>query len=108
MLLARLFIKDYKNTEKPAVRSAYGKMAGLTGIVCNLLLCAGKFAAGVLSGSVSITADALNNLSDASSGVVSLIGFKLAEKSADEEHPYGHARYEYLAGFVMEIGRAHV
>lgn len=103
MLLARLFIKDYKNTEKPAVRSAYGKMAGLTGIVCNLLLCAGKFAAGVLSGSVSITADALNNLSDASSGVVSLIGFKLAEKSADEEHPYGHARYEYLAGFVMAV-----
>lgn len=103
MLLARLFIKDYKNTEKPAVRSAYGKLAGLTGIVCNLLLCAGKFAAGMLSGSVSITADALNNLSDASSGVISLIGFKLAEKSADEEHPYGHARYEYLAGFVMAV-----
>lgn len=103
MLLAKLFIKDHKNTEKPAVRSAYGKLAGLTGIVCNLLLCAGKFAAGVLSGSVSITADALNNLSDASSGVISLIGFKLAEKSADEEHPYGHARYEYLAGFVMAV-----
>ena len=103
MLLARLFIKDYKNTDKPSVRSAYGKLAGLTGIVCNLLLCAGKFAAGVLTGSVSITADALNNLSDASSGVISLIGFKLAEKSADEEHPYGHARYEYLAGFVMAV-----
>lgn len=103
MLLARLFIKDYKNTEKPSVRSAYGKLAGLTGIVCNLLLCAGKFAVGVISGSVSITADALNNLSDASSGVISLIGFKLSEKSADEEHPYGHARYEYLAGFVMAV-----
>lgn len=103
MLLARLFIKDYKNIEKPAVRSAYGKLAGLTGIVCNLLLCAGKFAAGLISGSVSITADALNNLSDASSGVISLIGFKLSEKSADEEHPYGHARYEYLSGFVMAV-----
>lgn len=103
MLLARLFIKDHENTEKPAVRSAYGKLAGAAGIVCNLLLCAGKFAAGVISGSVSITADALNNLSDASSGVISLIGFKLSEKNADEEHPYGHARYEYLAGFVMAV-----
>ena len=86
-LLARLFIKDYENTESPAVRSAYGKMSGWVGIFCNILLCAGKFFAGILSGSVSITADAVNNLSDASSSIISLLGFKLSEKSADEEHP---------------------
>ncbi len=85
----------------PVSRARYGKLAGRVGILCNLLLCAGKFAAGVLSGSLSITADAVNNLSDASSSVISLIGFKLSEKSADEEHPYGHGRYEYVAGFVV-------
>ncbi len=101
-LLSRIFIKDgEENTTNPAVRAAYGKMAGYVGIACNLLLCAGKFVAGVLSGSVSITADAVNNLSDASSSIISLIGFKLSEKSADEEHPYGHGRYEYLAGFMV-------
>ena len=100
-LLIKAFIKDSGNTENPAVRSAYGKMAGKVGIVCNILLCCGKFLAGVISGSVSLTADAVNNLSDASSSVISLIGFKLAEKSADEEHPYGHGRYEYLAGFIV-------
>ena len=102
-LLARIFIKDYENTESPAVRSAYGKMSGWVGIVCNILLCAGKFFAGILSGSVSITADAVNNLSDASSSIISLLGFKLSEKSADEEHPYGHARYEYLAGLLVAL-----
>lgn len=102
-LLSRIFVKDYQNTSNPDVRSAYGKMAGWVGIVCNLLLCAGKFLAGMLSGSVSITADALNNLSDASSSIISLLGFKLAESPADEEHPYGHARYEYLAGLVVAV-----
>ncbi len=85
----------------PVSRARYGKLAGRVGIICNLLLCAGKFAAGVLSGSLSITADAVNNLSDASSSIISLIGFKLSEKSADKEHPYGHGRYEYVAGFVV-------
>ena len=99
--LVKTFVKDYKNVENPAVRTAYGKLSGKVGIVCNLLLCAGKFCAGILSGSVSITADAANNLSDASSSVISLIGFKLSEKSADREHPYGHGRYEYLAAFVV-------
>lgn len=84
-------------------RAHYGKLAGLVGIVCNTLLCIGKFIAGVMSGSVSITADAANNLSDASSSVISLIGFRLSEKRPDEEHPYGHARYEYIAGFVVAI-----
>ena len=102
-LLARIFIRDYESTDSPAVRSAYGKMAGWVGIACNLLLSAGKLAAGALTSSVSITADAVNNLSDASSSVISLFGFKLAEKSADEEHPYGHARYEYLAGFLVAV-----
>ena len=100
-LLIKLFIKDGGSIETPAVRSAYGKMAGKVSIVCNVLLCIGKFLAGVISGSVSVTADAVNNLSDASSGVISLIGFKLSEKSADAEHPYGHGRYEYLAGFIV-------
>lgn len=100
-LLARRFIKNYEDVENPAVRSAYGKLAGWVGIVCNVILCVGKFLAGVLSGSMSVTADAVNNLSDASSGVIGLIGFKLAERSADNEHPYGHGRYEYLAGFMV-------
>lgn len=100
-LLIKLFIKDGGSVETPAVRSAYGKMAGKVSIFCNVLLCIGKFLAGMVSGSVSVTADAVNNLSDASSGVISLIGFKLSEKSADAEHPYGHGRYEYLAGFIV-------
>lgn len=84
-------------------RTEMGKKAGIVGIICNGVLCGGKFAAGILSGSVSITADAVNNLSDASSSIVNLLGFKLSEKSADEEHPYGHARYEYLAGFIVAM-----
>lgn len=102
-LLIRLFIGQRNNVQDPQVRTAYGKLSGWVGIVCNLLLCLGKFIAGFLSGSVSIIADAANNLSDASSSIISLLGFKLAEKSADEEHPYGHARYEYLSGFVVAV-----
>lgn len=98
---SKKLIKNSKDTENPAVRSAYGKLAGWVGIVCNVLLCTGKFLAGIISGSMSVTADALNNLSDASSGLIGLIGFKLAERSADKEHPYGHGRYEYLAGFMV-------
>lgn len=85
------------------LRTRIGKTAGIVGLVCNLLLCAGKFIAGLLSGSVSITADAANNLSDAASSVISLIGFRLSEKSPDKEHPYGHARYEYISGFVVAV-----
>ena len=95
-LLAKLFVRNHENTKDPAVRTAYGKLSGWVGIVCNILLCAGKFLVGLFSGSVSITADAANNLSDASSSVISLIGFKLSEKPADDKHPYGHARIEYL------------
>lgn len=100
-LLLRLFVKNYHDIEHPAVRSAYGKLAGMVGIACNLLLFVGKLIAGTISGSVSITADAVNNLSDASSSLVTLIGFKLAERPADEEHPYGHARIEYLSGLIV-------
>lgn len=99
--LIRHFVKNWKNTEDPQVRRAYGGLSGTVGILCNLLLCLGKFLAGQLSGSLSITADAMNNLSDAASSVVTLVGFRLAEKPADEDHPYGHARFEYIAGLLV-------
>lgn len=88
---------------KDTSRSALGRMAGAVGIAANAVLFALKLIAGTLAGSVSITADALNNLSDASSSVVTLLGFKLAEKPADEDHPYGHARYEYLSGLAVAV-----
>lgn len=102
-MLVRLFIKNRRDTTNPTVRAAYGNLASWVGIFCNLLLCTGKFLAGTLSGSISIAADAVNNLSDASSSVVSLIGFKLGARPADEEHPYGHARFEYLAGLAVAV-----
>ena len=101
--LLRRFVPDYQNTSDPAVRERYGKLAGITGIVCNVLLFAFKLLAGTLSGSVSITADAVNNLSDASSSLVTLLGFRLAARPADEEHPYGHARMEYLSGLAVAV-----
>ena len=87
--------------EKTTDRGAVGRLAGTVGIVANAVLFAMKLAVGTLAGSVSITADALNNLSDASSSVVTLLGFKLAEKPADDDHPFGHARYEYLSGLAV-------
>ena len=101
--LIRCFIKRPDDVKDAAVRTAYGNLASLVGMACNLLLCLGKLAAGTLFGSIAIMADALNNLSDASSNVVSLIGFRLAAKAPDAEHPYGHARYEYLAGLVVSV-----
>ena len=100
-LLLKWFVKDYENKESPKVRNRVGRLSGITGILCNVLLFAGKLTVGLLTGSVSITADAMNNLSDAASSIVTLIGFKLAERPADEEHPYGHARYEYLSGLAV-------
>ncbi len=100
-LLLRLFVKNHTETKDPGVRAVYGKLAGIVGILCNLLLFGGKLAAGWLSGSVAVTADAVNNLSDASSSLVTLLGFKMAERPADEEHPYGHARMEYLSGLAV-------
>lgn len=100
-LILRLFVKDFEKTDDPAVHTAIGKMAGLTGVGCNVLLFIGKLIAGLLTGAISIVADAVNNLSDAASSVVTLIGFHLAQRPADREHPYGHARYEYLSGLVV-------
>jgi cation diffusion facilitator family transporter len=100
-LLLRIFVKNHQDPTRPQVRGAIGKLSGIVGIVCNLLLFVFKLVVGTISGAVSITADAMNNLSDASSAVVTLIGFKLAEKPADADHPYGHARYEYLSGLAV-------
>lgn len=102
-LLIRLFIRRPNSPQDPRVRAAYGNLASVVGMVCNILLCLGKFVVGTLFGSIAITADALNNLSDASSNIVSLVGFKLAAKAPDAEHPYGHARFEYLAGLVVSV-----
>ena len=102
-LLIHLFVRHPDDTKNAAVRTAYGNLASLVGMACNILLCLGKLTAGTLFGSIAIMADALNNLSDASSNVVSLIGFRLAAKAPDAEHPYGHARYEYLAGLVVSV-----
>ena len=96
-------IPNHENVKDERVRSAYGKAASLVGIGCNVLLFAGKLAAGLLSGSVAIMADAVNNLSDASSSLISLLGFKLAERPADAEHPYGHGRFEYLSGMTVAV-----
>ena len=100
-LLLKLFVRNHEHTDDPKVRTAIGTLSGWVGIACNLLLCLGKFLAGSVTGSVSITADALNNLSDASGSIVTLIGFHVAGRPADEEHPYGHARAEYLSGLVV-------
>ncbi len=100
-LLLRLFVKNHRETKEPAVRAAVGKLSGVVGIACNILLCVGKLIVGTLSGSVSVTADAMNNLADSASSLVTLVGFKLAEKPADEDHPYGHARFEYISGLAI-------
>ncbi len=100
-LILRLFVPDYENKESPAVRARIGQVAGLVGIGCNVLLFGAKLLIGLLSGAVSIMADAVNNLSDASSALVTIAGFRLSGKPADEKHPYGHARFEYLAGLAV-------
>ena len=97
-ILLRLFVRC---DDPERYRSGVGRLSGIVGIAANLLLCAMKLLVGTVSGSVSITADAMNNLSDASSSIVTLLGFKLSEKPADEDHPYGHARYEYLSGLAV-------
>ena len=102
-LLLRRFVPDYQHPGDPAVRSAIGKMAGIVGVVCNCLLFAVKLVLGLAVGSVSTVADGINNLSDTASSVVTLLGFWLARRPADREHPYGHARYEYLAGLMVAV-----
>ena len=102
-LLLALFVKNYPDAQNPGVRSAIGSMAGITGILCNVLLFLGKLICGLLAGSVSIVADAANNLSDAASSGITLLGFRLARRPADADHPYGHARYEYLSALVVSV-----
>ena len=101
--LFRKFIRNYEDVKNPEVRDQYGKVAGIVGILSNTLLCVMKIAAGLLSGSIAIVADAVNNLADASSSLITLIGFKLAAMPEDKEHPYGHARIEYLAGLLVSV-----
>ncbi|MBQ8341509.1 MAG: cation transporter [Clostridia bacterium] len=102
-LLTRLFVKNSEDVGHPAVRRAYGSLVSVTGILLNILLFAIKLVAGTLSGSISIRADAVNNLSDAGSSVISLVSFKLSAKPADREHPFGHARMEYIASMIVSF-----
>lgn len=101
--LCRRFIKDSAHTDDPKVRLAYGRLAGIVGIVCNLLLCGCKLLAGILAGSLAMIADAFNNLSDAGSAIVTLIGFKLAGAPPDKDHPFGHGRMEYLSAMGVAV-----
>ena len=102
-LLAKIFIKDRENTANPRVRGAYSALAGIVGILCNILLFIGKLTLGFISGSVSIIADAFNNISDAGSSIIALIGFRMASKPNDKEHPLGHGRLEYVTGFIVDM-----
>lgn len=99
----RLIGSLFKDGDGTAVHAKAGKLAGVVGIVCNVILTAAKLLAGIMSGSVSVAADAVNNLSDAASSLVTLVGFKLAQRPADKDHPFGHARYEYLSGTVVSV-----
>ncbi|MBR4296336.1 MAG: cation transporter [Clostridia bacterium] len=102
-IICRLFIKDFENTSSPKVRARYGTVVSIVGILVNLLLFAGKFIIGTLTASLSITADAVNNLSDAGSSIISFISFKISSKPADREHPFGHARIEYIASMIVSF-----
>lgn len=102
-MLKKIFIKNYKNIDNPEVRNQYGKVAGIFGIITNIILGIIKLVIGIISHSVSIMADAANNIADTASSVLTIIGFKLANKKPDKKHPYGYARYEYVSGFVIAI-----
>ena len=99
--LVKRFVKDYENVENAKVRTAYGMLASILGICCNLFLFSSKLFAGFLVNSISVMADAFNNLSDAASSIIGFVGVRMAEKPADEEHPFGHGRMEYIAAFVV-------
>ena len=102
-LLIKLFIKNSKNVSDPKVRGAYGTLSSVVGILCNIILSALKLFAGIISSSISVIGDALNNLSDAGSSLVLLIGFKLSAKKPDADHPFGHGRIEYLSGLIISF-----
>jgi cation diffusion facilitator family transporter len=99
--LIKHFVKDYRNTKDPKVRESYGKFAGVIGMISNLILCSFKIALGIMFDSIAILADGINNLSDASASLITLIGFRLAGKEPDKDHPYGHGRFEYLTGLMI-------
>lgn len=101
--IRKLFIKDYQDTQNPKVRFRYGLVAGIFGIISNALLCAFKLIVGVVGNSITIIADAINNLSDAGSSVVTLVGFKLSATPPDNDHPFGHARYEYITSLLVSV-----
>ena len=101
--IIKKFIKNYENVNEPKVRESYGVTASITGIIANTLLSAGKILTGIIFNSISVTADGVNNLSDAASSVITLIGFKISSKPADKDHPFGHARMEYLTGLILGI-----
>lgn len=101
--LLRVFVKNYEDVKNPAVREAHGKLGGMVGIISNVFLCTLKIVAGVLSSSIAVVADGINNLTDAASSVITILGFKLAAAPGDEQHPYGHARIEYLTGLFISI-----
>ncbi len=101
--LSKHFVKDYEKYNEPSVRKAYGKLAGMVGIISNLVLCTMKILIGIFANSIAIIADGVNNLADASSSVITLLGFKLASMPEDKDHPYGHARYEYLTGLLISV-----
>ncbi len=107
-ILIRLFVKDYKNVNNKKVRSAYGTLSSIVGIVVNFLLSLAKFLVGIVFGSIAISADAINNLSDAGSSLLSLISFKISSKPADREHPFGHARIEYVASMIVSFLIIHI
>lgn len=102
-LLIKLFVKDNEDVLNPAVRRKYGSLSGSVGIFCNMLLCIIKITVGLMTASISITADGLNNLSDMGSSVITLIGFKMAGKPADKDHPFGHGRMEYMSAFIVAM-----
>lgn len=102
-ILSRIFIRNHTETSDPGVRRAYGVLCGAVGIFLNVLLFAAKYLAGTLTGSIAIVADAFNNLSDAGSSIITLLGFKLAAKKPDRDHPYGHGRFECIAGLVVSF-----
>lgn len=102
-LLIKLFVKDYQKASEVTVRQRYGKFAGVVGIISNLVLFVIKIVAGAIFNSIAITADAINNLSDSGSSLVTLLGFKIAGKPADKQHPFGHARMEYLSGLIVSF-----
>ena len=99
--LVKTFIKDYENIESTQVRTRYGLVSGVVGIFCNLVLFAAKLLTGILINSISVMADAFNNLSDAASSIIGFVGVKMAEKPADEDHPFGHGRIEYISAFIV-------